>query len=121
MPVNQGVVETDLESFSAKSVNPGAQEVATSRGIGGFVIGKLRIPEAEALVVLRCDDGITHTSFPGLTGPGDRVVKIRIEVIKITLIVLICELLTILYPFVAGGKRVQPPVNKKAETIMDKP
>src|SRR5579871_3993153 len=80
MPVNQGVVETDFEPFGAKSVNPGTQKITTGRRIGSFVISKLRIPEAEAFVVLRSNDGITHTSFPGLTRPGDRVVKIRIEV-----------------------------------------
>ncbi len=52
MPIDHGVVETDLETLGAERVDPLPEQVTTDRGVRHLVIGQLRIPEAESLMML---------------------------------------------------------------------
>ena len=58
-PVEQGEIQTDLQSFCADGINVLCNEVAAAFRVGGFEIGILAVEEAESIVML----GIRTTYF----------------------------------------------------------
>ena len=103
VPVDEGVVEADVEALGAEGVDDLAEQVAPGGGVGGLVVGVLGVEEAEALVVLRRDDEVLHAGGLGLGGPGLRVEEIGVEEVEVDLVLLVVDVLDVLDPLVAGG------------------
>src|SRR5947209_3553113 len=85
MPVKQRVIKTDLETLGAKCLHPGTNEISARRSICCFILRELGVPQTKAVVVLGGDDGVAHPCLPSHTRPCQRVVEIRLKVLKITL------------------------------------
>ena len=72
-------------------------------------------------MVLRGDDKVTHSGFPGGLRPLLRIEQIGIEVLKILLILFIGDLLVVTDPLMPCRHGVETPVNEHAEPFPDKP
>ena len=103
MPVDDGVVEADLEAFAAKGVDHGLEQVALCGRVGRFVVCERRIPQAEAIVVFGGDDKVLHARVFGFLRPGGGVVKVGVKVVEIFLVVGVVDQLATLDPFVTRG------------------
>ena len=101
MPVDQGVIKTDMETFCTERIHIFADQVFAARGVGGFVIGIFAVKKAEALVMFCCHDNIFHTCGFCLSCPFLRVVQIRVKMLKIEIIVIFRDFFVIFDPFVA--------------------
>ena len=121
VPVDEGVVEADLEALGAEGLDQGAEQVAPGGGVGGLVVGEGGVPEAEALVVLGGDDEVLHAGVAGLLGPDARVVEVGVEVVEVLLVVFVADVLLVAHPLVAGGERVEAPVDEQAEAVVEEP
>ena len=121
VPVNQRVIEADLQPRLPERLHPRPQQIAPRRRIRRFVVGELAVPEAEAVVVLARDDRVFHAGTLGGRGPLVRVVEVGVEVIEVRLVVLVGDLLALFHPLVARRHRVDAPVSEQAEPIMNEP
>ncbi|OPZ86709.1 MAG: hypothetical protein BWY76_00820 [bacterium ADurb.Bin429] len=121
VPVNERVVEPHAHPLFSEGIHHRVQQVAARRRVWRLVIGELAIPQAEALVMLGCDDEVLHPRAGGGARPRPRVVEIRIKVPEVDVVDFIRNLLVMLHPLVAGGQRIQAPVNEEAKTVMDEP
>ena len=121
MPVDQRVVETDVQSLGAESVDILADKVASRRSVRALIIGVLRVEHAEALMMLCREDDILHPRSLGLTRPFLRVVEVGIEVLEVLLVLLLGGALKILHPLMARGKRIESPMDEHTETVMSEP
>src|SRR6266568_446471 len=104
-----------------KCVERGPEDVLRPWRARDFVVGELRVPQAEAVVVLGGDDGVAHARVDRRLRPSGGVEEIGIEVIEIPLVVLIGQLLSALDPLVAGRQRVQAPVEEEPQTCFGPP
>ncbi len=86
VPVEQGVVEADFETLGAEGFDVFLDQVAPGGCLGGFVVGVLRVEEAEAVVVLGGHDGVLHAGGFGGASPGTRVVVDGIESVEVGLV-----------------------------------
>jgi len=122
MPVDDGVVEADLEAAGAEGLDHGPQEVAAGGGVGRLVVRQLRIPEAEALVVFGRDDEVLHPRVGGGLCPEAGIVEIGVEAGEVPGVVdLGRDLLAVLQPLVSRAQRVESPVDEQPEAILDEP
>jgi hypothetical protein len=121
MPVDHGVVEPDLQPLSTKRLDPFPEQVAPDRSIGRLVVRQLRVPQAEAFVVLTGQDCVAHPGRLGVACPLRGVVEVGVEVIEVGLIRLVGEALAKLDPLVTGRQRVESPVDEQAETCLCEP
>src|SRR5437660_616454 len=81
----------------------------------------MRVPEAEAFVVLRSDHEIPHSCVRRGGGPEAWVIEIGIEVAEIGFVSGVTHSLAALDPLVAGGQRVKAPVDEHAEAVVHEP
>ena len=121
VPVEERVVEADAQALGAEGVDDLAQQVALRGRVRRLVVGELAVPEAEALVVLRGDDEILHAGALGGAGPFLRVEQVRVEVLEVLAVVLGRDLFVVLDPLVAGGHRVEAPVDEHPEAGFGEP
>ena len=121
VPVDQRMVETDLQSLVAEGLDHWPQQVAAGGRVGRLVVGVAAVPQAEALVVLGGDAEILHARLPRLPGPLARIVQVRVEPLEVLLVVGGGNLFLLLDPLVPGRQRVQAPVNEQAEAVVSEP
>ncbi len=120
-PVDERVVETDLEVPRAEGVDHRPEHIFAPRCVGRFVVGERRVPQAEAVVVLGGDNDIRHARVFGRLGPRVGVIQVGVEVVEILLVVLVADLLAILHPLVPRREGVDTPVDEQPEAIMREP
>ena len=106
VPVDQGVIKTDMEPFCTERIHIFADQVFAAEGVGGLVIGIFAVKKAEALVMFCCHDDIFHACRFCLSCPFLRVVQIRIKVFKIEIVVIFRDFFVIFDPFVTRGHGV---------------
>src|SRR5690606_13624701 len=82
---------------------------------------ELAVEHTEALVMLGGHHGVAHTRGLCLAGPLTGVVEVGIEVLEIEVVMRLGYHLAHLNPLVAGGHRVQPPVDEHAEPVSGEP
>ncbi len=121
VPVNQRVVEADAEPFLAEGLDHGPQQLLAAGGVDRLVVGVLRVPEAEALVVLGGDDEVPHARLLRRSRPGFGVVEVGVEVIEVGLIRFVGDAFTVLHPLVSGRQGIQPPVDEHAKPVVNPP
>jgi hypothetical protein len=121
VPVEQGVVEANLQAGRSDGVDVLGDNVLAVRRVHHRVVSQLGVPQAEALVVLRGQHDILHASPLGLPGPVDGIEQVRLEVARIALVRLCLYPLAVHQPLVAGPQCVQTPVHKETEAIMGEP
>ncbi|MPM66580.1 hypothetical protein SDC9_113490 [bioreactor metagenome] len=122
MPVGQRIVDADFQPFRPEGVDNPPQQVAPAAGRGGgLVIGELRIPQTEAVMVLGGDHHVFHARGAGQLRPCGRIEKIGLEILDIFAVILVAEFLVRLLPFAARSERVDSPVEKEAEPGLMEP
>ena len=122
VPVDQRMIQAHAQPLVAEGVHHGAQQVAARRRVDRGVAGLLRIPEAEPFVVLGGDDEIFHAGLRGGARPQRRIVEIGVEACEVLPVVdVIRDALVVADPLVPCRQGVQPPMDKEAETVPDKP
>ena len=121
VPVDQRIVETDFESLRTECIDHFPQQITSAFRIRNLVIGIFRIPHAEAFMMLCGNDEIFHSGFTRRLRPLLRIEEIRIEVIKVFLVILVGDFLVMSDPFVTCRHGVEPPVNEHAESVLDEP
>ena len=121
MPVDQRIIETDVQSLGAERVDVFAHEVAPGGRVGAFIIGVLAVEHAEAFVMLRRQHGVFHTGRLRLARPFARVEEIGIEIFEILIVLFFRRFFAVFYPFMPRGHGVQPPMNEHAEAVMPEP
>ena len=121
VPVQQRVVEADLQTLGPERLDPRPDQVPPGRRAGRLVIGQRRVPEAETFVMLGGQDRVAHARLPGQPGPSARVIQVGIEVLEVALVGRIVQALTLLHPLVAAGDGIEPPVNEQAEPCLAHP
>ena len=115
VPVQQGIVEADLQAFGAERVHEFPEQVAPAGGVGALVVGELGVPHAEAFVVLGGEDDVFHAGLPGHPGPFLRVEEVGVEMVEVLLVVLVGQAFLVLDPFVPGRHGIESPVDEHAE------
>ena len=115
-PVEQGEIQTDLQSFCADGINILCNEVAAAFRVGGFEISILAVEEAESIVMLGSQNHVFHTGLFRRLGPFPRLEINGIELLKIFHVIFFRNLLGTPHPFSARRDGVKPPVDKHAET-----
>ena len=112
------LVREYVDALGAERVCVLADEVAAELGAGDLVVRRLRVPHAEALVVLRGEDGVLHAG--GLRGlrPGLRIEEVGIEVLHVAVVLLVRDHLLGLHPLVASGDGVEAEMDEHAEAIV---
>src|SRR5215212_85451 len=108
VPIYEGVVETYLHALGAERLDHRGDEVLAPGRVGHLVIREIRVPEAEAVVMLGRDDEVPHARVPRLSGPLFGAVEVGVEVVEVPLVVLVANPLALLDPFVARGGRRSP-------------
>ena len=121
IPVEKGIVEAYLDTFSAESVRKLTHKVASKGSIGDLVLGVLAVKEAESLVVLCREDGVLHSRLLCLFRPFLRIKQVGVKAIKVLFHVLVGNSLEISDPFVACKHRVKSEVDKHTESVMHEP
>ena len=121
VPVEERVVEPDAQPLRAERVHPRLQEVALRGRVGRLVVGDRRVEQGEALVVLGRDDRVLHAGALRLPRPLARVVQVRVEQVEVLLVLGVGHPLVLLDPLVAGGLRVEAPVNEHPEPRVGPP
>src|SRR6185437_4815674 len=99
-----------------ESIHVFAHQVAVGLCIGGFIVGVFGVEQAKALVVFGGKHRVFHTGGFGLARPFNGIEEVGVKLVEIFLVFLVGHMLVMLYPLVAGGARVQTPMNKHAET-----
>ena len=101
VPVDQRVVEADPQALGAECLDERLEQILAVGRIGRLVIGLLRVPQAEALVVLGGEHHILHArGFRG-GGPVARIVQVGIEMLEVALVALVVDALVVFDPLVA--------------------
>jgi hypothetical protein len=90
VPVQQGVVEADLEPGYPDRVYVLGDDVLAVRGVHHRVVSQLGVPQAEALVVLGGQYYVFHARPLGLPGPVDGIEQVRLEVARVAFVRLGC-------------------------------
>ena len=115
VPVHQRVVEADLEIELAAGLDVLAHQIASRPALDGVVVGLLRVPQAEALVVL---GGHHHVLHPGLLRQGRPLAGgavFRLPRVGQLLVLRHRDALAVHHPLVAAQLRVQSPVDEHPE------
>lgn len=120
VPVEERVVEADFQPLLAQGVDPFAHEVA-SLVTHARVVGARGVPEAEAVVVLRREDGVGHPRPLRETGDPSGVEEVRLEELGVALVVFDGAALPGHHPLVAGCDGVETEMHEETETIMGEP
>ena len=121
VPVEQGVVEADLQAGRPDGVDVLSDDVLAVRRVHHRVVSQLGVPQAEALVMLRGQHDVLHARPLGLLGPVDGIEQVRLEVARVALVRLCLDPLAVHQPLVAGPQCVQTPVHEETEAIMGEP
>ena len=121
VPVLERVVEADAEPLGAEGVDDRAEQVAARGRVRRLEFRELRIPEAEAVVVLGGHDEVLHPRLAGEARPGARVELVRVEALRVAVVDLVGDLLRRADPLVLGGHRVEAPVHEEAEAGLLEP
>ena len=132
MPVHYGVVETESDAVLFAGFGKLGEYVSLKRsGVHYVIVGNLRIPQAEAIVVFRGDDHVLHS---GVFGDSSPLVSVKFYGIELPgkLLILSDGDLGIIhnpladtadflaFPF-AGGNGIKSPVDKHAESRLAPP
>src|SRR4030043_1404867 len=115
------MVKPDAEAFRPERFDHRLDEILAIRCLGRLVVAVFRIPETETLVMLGRDDEIFHPGGLGQARPLLGIVEVGIEVIEILLIVLFCDGLVLLDPYVPGREGIKAPVDEHAEPGISPP
>jgi hypothetical protein len=121
VPVEQGVVEADLQAGRSDGVDVLGDDVLAVRRVHHCVVSQLGVPQAEPLVVLRCQHDVLHARPLGLPSPIDGIEQVRLEVARVALVGLCLDPLAVHQPLVAGPQCIQTPVHEESEAIMGEP
>ena len=119
MPIDDRIVETDLQPLGAAGLDVFLDEVAPERRVGDLVIRHLGIPHAETFVMLRGEDDILHPRLFCRLRPFARVEQIGIETGEILFVVgFVGDVFVAPHPFMTRGHRVQSEMDEHAETVV---
>ena len=118
VPVDDRVVEADLQPLGAERVDVFAHDVAPERRVRRLVVGVLRVEEAEALVVLRREDDVFHAGPLRGPRPFARVEALGVEVLEVVPVPLLGDLGRALEPLVPRRERVEAEVDEHPESVM---
>ena len=118
MPVDQRVVEADLDPLGPERLDELGHQVPSERGVGDLVVAVRRVPQAESLVVLGGQHGVLHARPPALPGPVGGVEEIGVEVLEVGVVHLGVDALAVLHPLVAAREGVQAEVDEHAEPVV---
>ena len=121
MPVEQRVVETDLQTRLAESVHIFADQIPAAWRVGGLIVRQLAVKKTETVMMLRGQYSVFHAGILCDPGPFLRVIIHWVEFLEERLIVLNGYPLCAADPFAAGGDGVQAPVNEHTETVLAEP
>jgi hypothetical protein len=121
MPVDERVIQSYVHIAFFEGIYKRSENVPAVGCIRNFEISMLTVPEAKTLVMFGRNGKILH-SRPGRgISPKLRIIKIRVEMLKILAIIIVVYFFVILYPFMTGRQRIKPPVDKHSEPALDKP
>ena len=115
-PVEQGEIQTNLQSFCADGINVLCNEVAAAFRVGGFEIGILAVEEAETVVMLGSQNHVFHTGLFRRLDPFSRLEINGVELLEIFHVIFFWNLLGTPHPFSACRDGIKSPVDKHAET-----
>jgi hypothetical protein len=122
VPVDERVIHAHAETALPEGLGDRSDQVALPRRRRDREVGVLvRLPQAEALVVLRGHDDVPHPGVRGEAGPLRGVEQVRLEVLEVLLILGVGRPLPVPHPLVAGRRRVQPPVDEHPEASLPHP
>ncbi len=121
MPVNEGVIEADVEALGAEGVHHLAEGVFAVGGVGDLVVGVLGVPQAEALVVLGGEDHVAHAGLAGGLRPFAGLEEVGVEEVEVDLVVFVGDLLIVADPLVPRRHGVESPVDEHAKTVVGEP
>ena len=121
VPVEQGVIEADLQPSRTHRLDERPDQVSSVRRGHHGIVGQGRIPEAEALVMLRREHHVAHPGVSGGTRPFVGIVKVGVEIPDIPCVGVRRDLLPAHDPLMASGQRVEPEVDEHAEPRLEKP
>ena len=115
MPIQQRIIQADLEALGAEGVHKLAHGVPAEGGVGGFEIGIPAIEQAEAVMVLGGEDGVFHAGLARHGRPGAGIEIRRRKLPKIGQVIGLGHTLGGAHPLPARGDGIQPPMDKHAE------
>ena len=115
-PVEQGEIQTNLQSFCTDGINVLCNEVAAAFRVGGFEIGILAVEEAESIVMLGSQNHVFHAGLFRRFCPFPRLEINGIELLEIFHVIFFWNLFDTPHPFSARRDRIKSPVDKHAET-----
>ncbi len=92
-----------------------AHQVAARAALDGVVVGLLRVPQAEALVVLGGHHHVLHAGLLGQARPLARRARLGLPRVGQLLVLRDRDALAVHHPLVAAELRVQAPVDEHAE------
>jgi len=121
VPIEERVVEPDLESFGAEGVYKFTDEVASGGSVGGFEVGEFGIEEAKSFVVFGREDSVFLAGGLCEASPGAGVKAGRIELVEVGLVIVVGDAFLALDPFASGGDGVEAPVDEHAEAVSAEP
>ena len=121
VPVDQRVIETDVQPLCAESVHIFAYQIPAAGCIGGFIIRIFAVEQTEALMMLGGQNRIFHSGGFCLSRPVPGIAEIRTKKFKIDVILFFRDFFAGLDPFMARRQRVKTEVDEHAETVMGKP
>ena len=122
MPVDERVVEPDLQPFGARGGNVFAHEVTPERRLRDLVVGRLRVPQTKSLVVLCRENHVLHAGPLRAPRPIAGIEEVGVEARQISICVgdWICAL-TILRPLMTGRHGIEPKVDEHAKAVVRPP
>src|SRR5699024_10235413 len=120
VPVDDRVIETDLQAFGTNCIHEFAHQVSLTRP-RCTVIGEFCVPETEAFMVLRCQDDIFHARVPGEPRKGRSIEEVGVEVPGIPFVLGCLSFLDGHDPLVPCGHRVEPEMDKHPEAVVIEP
>ena len=116
VPVNDRVVEADPHAGFAARVHVFAHDVTAERRVGYLVVRGLRVPHAEALMVLRGQDHVLHAGRLGPRHPLLGVVAVWVEALHVSgFVVFRPDVLVALHPFVPSQRRIESEVDEHSK------
>ena len=122
VPVEQRIVEPDLETVPPAGLDIGADQIPPGRRVGRLVVGQPGVPQAEPVMVLGGQHRIFHAGPLGRRDPGVRVVEVGLEMVDVFLIIGIEDRVPVTRPgHLARMQRAGTPMDEHAEAVPGEP
>lgn len=121
VPVHNGVVELKRDAAAMACLGDLRQDVLAVGRIPDGEVGLLRVPKAEAIVVLDREDQILHSAFRHRIQPGRRMEAARIECEAVSVVFLPGAMISLELLLMESADGIDPPMDEQPETGTQKP